>query len=106
MPVGAFRTALLTIVFALTLGAGEADARPKHKFRIKPYPSVIVAPVAPRSDYVLPTTPSNINKVTPLPNARATCGAPPCAGGTIRLSPNDIRNYQPRDIRSNQYQRE
>lgn len=91
----------LVFAIAAAMSATPAYAR-KKKYRTKPYPNTGVVRRAPPADFVPPKG-ADIDMRPPrlvLPERSGTCGAPPCAGGSIRLAPRDIRNYQPGDIRA------
>ena len=94
-------TATILMAAVGLLAAPPAEA--KKKLRVKPYPAAVVVPRPPRTDTV------PLERVTPplvrdsgiASPPRGTCGAPPCAAGSISLEPRDIRNFESRDIRSN-----
>ena len=94
------RSAFTAFVLASILEAAVPPADAKQKLRVKPYA------VAPVSKPLVPAPPNaakpqivvrdSINRTAP----HGSCGAPPCGGGSIRLEPRDIRNFEARDIRS------
>jgi hypothetical protein len=97
----AFVVAILSASGVLASFATAANAH-TETLRIKPYVTLPAKRRPPTPDFNLQKIERPYTRRMPgfVEPPRGTCGAPPCAGGFIRLSPRDNRNFGPHDSRS------